>query len=483
MSLTTAQMDRAVGAVLASAAGDALGAGYEFGSARVGPDGPRMIGGGLGGFAPGEWTDDTSMAWCVLDAAAKGADLASPEGLTEAARRFRAWAAGGPADIGIQTSAVLRSVGDDVTGAELAAAAAELHSRTGRTAGNGSLMRTAAIALRHPDEAGCAAAARAVSDLTHADPLAGDACVLWSLAIRHAITHGGLDLRVGLPHITEPAADWAALIDEAETRDPKSFSRNGYVVVALQAAWAAITQTPVPADDPRRHLEDTLVTAIGIGHDTDTVAAIAGALLGARWGASAVPARWRRILHGYPGLRGEDLATLATLAAGSPTGRWPDVARVDNSGWQGTETLARHPHDDGVWLGGADNLASLPEGVTAVVSLCRVGHSEVAKGVELVPFRLVDKTAEEENPNLDFVIRDAAQTVADLRDEGHVVLLHCVAAQSRTPTVAAVYSMLRGVEPEWAVREVCAALPGASPNPAFVRALDRIGRGVGGRRP
>ena len=73
---------------------------------------------------------------------------------------------------------------------------------------------------------------------------------------------------------------------------------------------------------PGAHLPAALSTAIGIGHDTDTVAAIAGALLGARWGASAIPAHWRRLLHGYPGINGERLVELATLAArgGKPLG-------------------------------------------------------------------------------------------------------------------------------------------------------------------
>lgn len=62
------------------------------------------------------------------------------------------------------------------------------------------------------------------------------------------------------------------------------------------------------------HLPDALTTAIRIGDDTDTVAAIAGALLGARWGASAIPPEWRRISHGYPGLTGERLVELAHLA-------------------------------------------------------------------------------------------------------------------------------------------------------------------------
>ena len=44
-------------------------------------------------------------------------------------------------------------------------------------------------------------------------------------------------------------------------------------------------------------------------------AAITGALLGARWGASAIPDYWREILHGHPGLRGEELVHLAHVAA------------------------------------------------------------------------------------------------------------------------------------------------------------------------
>ena len=65
------------------------------------------------------------------------------------------------------------------------------HEITGRTAGNGSLMRTAPLALAYlDDEAALVEAARAVSELTHFDAEAGDACVLWSLAIRHAILTG-----------------------------------------------------------------------------------------------------------------------------------------------------------------------------------------------------------------------------------------------------------------------------------------------------
>lgn len=60
-------------------------------------------------------------------------------------------------------------------------------------------MRTAPVVLAYlDDEAGLVEAARLVSDLTHADPLAGDACVLWCLAIRRAVNTGELDLKAGL---------------------------------------------------------------------------------------------------------------------------------------------------------------------------------------------------------------------------------------------------------------------------------------------
>ncbi len=324
MTLTPAQLDRACGAVLGSAVGDALGAPYEFASAAVGSDGPQMIGGGLGNFAPGEWTDDTSMAWAILDVAASGVDLRSDEGLTAVGRRFRAWSDGPPPDIGNQTRSVLGAVGADVTGEQLTAISRELHERTGHTGGNGSLMRTAAVALPYlADPAAVVDAARSVSALTHYDPRAQEACVLWSLAIRRAVVDAELNLRGGLAFLDDEAvAYWTERIDEAETSEPAVFTPNGWVVAALQAAWSAIVHTPVPTTDPCRHFGAALDTAIRIGNDTDTVAAIAGALLGARWGASGIPARWRQILHGYPGLTGDQLVHLARAAANGAPGTY-----------------------------------------------------------------------------------------------------------------------------------------------------------------
>jgi hypothetical protein len=364
-ALAPAQVDRACGALLASAAGDALDAGYEF-TYPAADLVPEMTGGGLGGFAPGEWTDDTAQAVAIARIAATGVDLRTPEALSDIAQGFADWYAGGPADVGVQTAAVLSLAGPSPSGSTMTAAAREVHERSGRSAGNGSLMRTGPVALAHLDALG---------------------------------------------------------------------------------------------------------TAIRIGHDTDTVASIAGALLGARWGMSAVPAAWRRVLHGWPDARGVDLERLACLIVrGGRPGKygWPLVDHIDYAELQyGLPALVPHPYDPGVLLAGATVLDEVPVEVDAVVSLCLTGREQVHRRLEHVTFRLVDEPAPEQSPNLDYVLADAAALVRDLRDEGKTVLLHCVAAHSRTPAVAIAYALLRGVPLD-------EALPAARPNSGFRDALARL---------
>jgi hypothetical protein len=363
-----------------------------------------------------------------------------------------------------------------------------VHERSGRSAGNGSLMRTGPVALAYLDDpAGLVEAAMAISALTHYQDHAQEACAVWCLMIRHTVLHGEFptfaDIEVWVPNPEK----WRAVLAEAQTKEPGAFAQNAWSVGALQAAWSAITHTPVPDDDfACRHLADSLTTAIRIGHDTDTVAAIAGALLGARWGMSAIPAEWRRILHGWPGISGLRLEQLAFLAArGGRPGKygWPLVEHIDYVPLQyGKAALAVHPSDDGVWLAGATVLDELPDGVDAVVTLCLTGAAQVPGHVEHLTFRLMDVPDPAANPNLDYVIVDAARTVARLRDEGKRVVLHCVAAHSRTPTVGIAYAMLRGVPLDEAFRAVCDVLPWAHPNAGFRAALKRI-EGRGGWKP
>lgn len=477
-TLTSAQLDRACGVLVASAAGDALGAGYEFEPIDADLD-PGMIGGGLGGFAPGEWTDDTAQAAAIARVAADGLDLRTPEALDRIAQGFADWYAGDPADVGTQTRSVLSRAGRTPTGQAMTTAAKAVHDASGQSAGNGSLMRTGPVALAYLDDPdGLAEAAMRVSALTHHQDHAQEACAVWCLMIRHAVLTGGLPAFHDIePWVPQPAK-WRDILTAAEVNEPRSFTSNTWSVGALQAAWSAITHTPVPASEPCTHLQDTLTTAVRIGGDTDTVAAIAGALLGARWGMSAVPAHWRRLLHGWPDIRGRELEELAFLSArhGQP-GKygWPLVDHIDYTALQyGMPALARHPHDDGVWLASATALDDLPTDVDVVVSLCLTGRRQVPGRVEHLGFRIMDDPDPWENPNLDFVLTDAARAVAAYRDAGRTVLVHCVASHSRTPTVGIAYSMLRGVPLRRALEDVCDVLPAAAPNAGFWAALWRL---------
>lgn len=177
MKLNARQTDRAVGVLLASAAGDALGVPYEFGSRPLVSE-PEQLGGGLGNFAPGEWSDDTSMACAVAQVAATGADLRSDAGLDAIAEGFLRWYDAGPPDVGVQTRGVLSATGRGPhLAARMTAEAAKLRAQTGKTAGNGSLMRTGPVALAHLDDPhALAEAARAISALTPCGPH-GRGCV------------------------------------------------------------------------------------------------------------------------------------------------------------------------------------------------------------------------------------------------------------------------------------------------------------------
>lgn len=320
----------------------------------------------------------------MLDAAGGQREPAGDASRSVMVQRWIEWARSSK-DVGAQTSNVLAAVAGALrqrpalSASDAAVAAAEeIHNRYGRSGGNGSLMRTGPVALCYldSDPTTLRDAAIKVSALTHYDPDAGEACALWSLAIRHAILTGELDVRVGLDLLpSDRTALWLGRIEEAESSLPRDFDKNGWVVQAFQGAWSAITSTAATDAGPA-HLREALEACVRGGRDTDTVAAIAGGLLGAAYGFSSIPFEWRRRLHGWPGYRAGDLMRVAAQLArgrGRTVGTWPDLERFDNSAFIDDDQtdVVPHPLDDGVLLGGAPALAR--DDYDAVVSLSRVG--------------------------------------------------------------------------------------------------------------
>jgi len=273
-----ALLDRAQGALLGLAVGDALGATLEFQPRDAQPLHTEMRGGGPFGLKAGEWTDDTAMALALADSllACSGFDT------HDAAQRFIAWwregsysCTGTCFDIGRITREALARF--ERTGRPYAG------SMDPRTAGNGSLMRLSPIALFALYDADRAdQIARDQSRITHAALQAVEACAFFVQLLREAI--------LGNTDVLRPR-DWAGdaaiqAIAAGSCRDkPREAIRSsGYVVDTMEAALWAVERT--------RSFEEALVLAVNLGGDADTVGAVTGQLAGALYGASSIPARW-----------------------------------------------------------------------------------------------------------------------------------------------------------------------------------------------
>jgi ADP-ribosyl-[dinitrogen reductase] hydrolase len=279
---TDAIRDRAVGALLGLAVGDAVGTTLEFKPRDTYPRLTDMVGGGPFGLKPGEWTDDTAMALALADS------LYSRDELDEAdlMRRFVDWwergvysCKGRCFDIGITTRQALarwKATGNPVAGDPSPSAA-----------GNGSLMRLAPVAIRfHRDRSTLRDAAARQSRTTHAAPEAVDACIAWAEAIADAI-EGRPRSKVLRDRSDAYAGNIAGIMAggwRGKRRD--AIRASGYVAHSLEASLWSIGRTD--------GFREAILTAANLGEDADTTAAITGQLAGAIYGANRIPAAWRK---------------------------------------------------------------------------------------------------------------------------------------------------------------------------------------------
>ncbi|KND89282.1 ADP-ribosyl-[dinitrogen reductase] glycohydrolase [Tolypocladium ophioglossoides CBS 100239] len=304
------RQSRVVGALLGLHAGDCLGATLEFQShgaiASRFPNGLRQIvGGGPFSWPAGHATDDTDMARGVLLAyrdAKPGDDMARLAG-----DNFLRWQHGewpgrtpgsSPVVIGLATATGLgryRESGDpDRAGAGEG------------SAGNGSLMRCLPTGLFQPDREKLVEESVRISSITHDDRRCTVSCAAYNAIVAELINgtpaadavRAGEALAARLENghhgpvhgamATGRRVQVAAMARHGPP--PEMGGRcSGYVLETLALAVAAVLDG--------RGLEDVLVDVVRIGRDTDTNAAVAGGLLGARDGEDAIPRAWRETLQ------------------------------------------------------------------------------------------------------------------------------------------------------------------------------------------
>jgi ADP-ribosylglycohydrolase len=297
---TVSKLDRITGALLGVHAGDSLGAALEFSSWQEiqdrYPHGLReIVGGGPFDWPAGHATDDTDLTRAVLLAYLDpGEDV-----VRTAADRMLQWYQGDwpgrtpgspPVDVGGATRTGLLRYLD--TGDPRAAGAGE------GNAGNGSLMRCIPTALAGSDPDRRARDSVEISAITHDDRRCTASCVAYNEIVASllegtdAVPAVGTALtsaRSGAPAAVLQAIFFGTTLSLPDAvRTGKTLLPNGgggYVLDSLSLAIAAVL-------DPRS-FEDVLVDVARLGGDTDTNAAIAGGLLGARDGAAAIPSRWR----------------------------------------------------------------------------------------------------------------------------------------------------------------------------------------------
>ena len=272
--------DRAMGALLGLAVGDALGTTLEF---RPRDEGARIVditGGGPFQLQPGCWTDDTAMALALAES------LLASESLdcSDLMDRFVAWRQNGEYsptghcfDIGITTRNALERYlrsGDPVAG-----------STDPRTAGNGSLMRLAPVALRFwNDRDRLDHAAAQQSRTTHAAEEAVDGCRAFADLLADAIS-GKPRRDVLAPRAFDGAPGIAEIVKGSWRGSArKDIRSSGYVVHTLEAAMWSVARTA--------NFRNAVLLAANLADDADTVAAVTGQLAGAIYGLSGIPTDW-----------------------------------------------------------------------------------------------------------------------------------------------------------------------------------------------
>lgn len=275
-------LDRYRGCLLGLAIGDAIGTTVEFKPRGSFSPVTDMLGGGPFHLLPGQWTDDTSMALCLAASLIETSGFDAEDQL----RRYLRWyddgymsSTGRCFDIGTTILAALekfRASGKPFAG-----------SSHPSTAGNGSLMRLAPVALAYaPDRKTAVTYAARSSRTTHAEIRCVEACMLFAdmlvLALmgneKERILFANHKLKLKSREILSIATGTYRGKPETQIRG------NGFVVDSLEAAlWSFWTTDS---------FEQAILRAVNLGEDADTTAAICGQIAGAFYGMRAIPDGW-----------------------------------------------------------------------------------------------------------------------------------------------------------------------------------------------
>jgi ADP-ribosyl-[dinitrogen reductase] hydrolase len=276
------ERDRFRGCLLGLACGDAVGTAVEFCPRGQFTPVTGMVGGGVFGLKPGEWTDDTSMALCLASSLTELSRFDPADQM----RRYCRWVDDGYLssngrcfDVGNTVYDALerfRQTGDPWSG-----------STDPWSAGNGCIMRLAAVAMFfYPDHAQAVEMSGQSARTTHAAAECVEACRLLGGILCRALAGASKEEALLGHGVTGLACETIQAIARGDYRSKAEgqVRGSGYVVRSLEAAlwcfWHAVD------------FRAAVLRAANLGDDADTTAAVCGQVAGAYHGEAGIPRGW-----------------------------------------------------------------------------------------------------------------------------------------------------------------------------------------------
>ena len=272
--------DKAIGALVGLAVGNAVGATLAF-QPRDRYRVSDMVGGGIFGLKAGEWTGDTSMMLCLAETYLQNNTLDFKDFRNRLVRWYKQGensSNGICFDIGNTTRFALDQ--------HLLHDGKWMGNTERSTAGNAALVRGAPVAIfRRKTVRGIWFESKAQSQATHGAPESLSACFFLDLLLNHLI-YGYDKEKTFAPHIV-PLVARVLIINAGEykqkTRD--QIRSSAYVIDTLEAAMWAVWNTD--------NFRDAILLAANLGDDADSVAATAGQIAGALYGYAGIPQEWK----------------------------------------------------------------------------------------------------------------------------------------------------------------------------------------------
>lgn len=292
----------AIGALLGVAVGDAVGVPFEFRPRHAMKANPAkgMIGYGTHNQPPGTWSDDTALTLCLAESLTIGYDL------KDMATNFIKWkneaywsARGNNFDIGMTTSRAITRLQKILLDKDFEELKRQKYYGDEYDNGNGSLMRIMPLLfyLKGKPIEEQFAITWEVSALTHRHIRAAMSCLIYLKLAEYLLS--GTDKVAAYDNTRSDIRKFWGNMDFAD-QERKHFARviqadirkttindlktGGYVIEVLESSiWYFLHGGSY---------EETILSIINLGHDTDTSAAIAGGLAGLYYGREGIPEHW-----------------------------------------------------------------------------------------------------------------------------------------------------------------------------------------------